>query len=266
MTKESLNAAIEILGDKDHPRVSEVAAIIEKHFIYIRRQLDESDKNLLSLTTNIMKLKKDYDLLSRKKEYAESKLSLYSQQNIEYLAAQIKTVDGVLVLPDGTEVITDRKLLSVAEWKAELLEVFTNIETWCKQRGYYIEKENKMINEDQIGKYEAPMFRIRTPGGSFVIETIGYSSPMFGRIDFYSWPPSDMMFTITDFHKGWTFYDPTLGDTIAWSEESFLTCMDVLAKWDDPKPKSKPKPKKDQYDFSISEEEISSYLQQSSEN
>jgi hypothetical protein len=225
------------LESNDDQRFHQVAEIIDKHFKSLFDKLNQTEKDMLSMSSTLMKFKKEYDHAHSRIIELENQITI-QHADMDFLASYVKTIDGELTLPSGEQVATEHARVPVSRFQSELISLFQTIEKWCKKQQYHFSLETKIIEEPGVRKYKAPLAMIRATDGNFVVETISLNSNQtVGRVDLYSWPPVELTFQIIDFHKGWALYNPLSGEYLPWDKANFLSCMDALASYEE-SPKS----------------------------
>ncbi len=107
-------------------------------------------------------------------------------------------------------------------WLADVEGVFDQAERWAAKRQWMTKRDSKVITEESIGQYEAPVLLIHTPQGRLLLDPIArFVFGAEGRIDFCVMPSFDsVMLVKTD--GNWSFSSNSRADLeLPWSEPSF---------------------------------------------
>jgi hypothetical protein len=125
-------------------------------------------------------------------------------------------------LPQNSDAVRD-------EWIAAVDEVLSQVEVWCAEKDWWVNREDKTLAEDELGSYAIPVLRIQTPTGRLVVDPIARQVVgASGRIDLCVFPSYDFVMLVrTD--KGWrlTSIEKNASDR-AWSKKAFLDAVSEL--------------------------------------
>ena len=110
----------------------------------------------------------------------------------------------------------------VDAWLVEIQTIIDQAKIWSQGRGWTTRQDQKVIVEENVGKYEAPILLIHTPQGRLLLEPVARDIVgAEGRFDFCVMPSYDSL-ALVKFEGGWAFYSPVRQDLcLAWSEQAF---------------------------------------------
>src|SRR6266487_3484439 len=75
------------------------------------------------------------------------------------------------------------------QWLALVKEVLDQMESWAREEGWSVHREDKRTFENEFGEYNAPVTRFRTPAGEIYVTPIGRNIVgADGRVDIEAWP------------------------------------------------------------------------------
>ncbi|HEV3003477.1 MAG TPA: hypothetical protein VGX78_03405 [Pirellulales bacterium] len=116
-------------------------------------------------------------------------------------------------------------------WLADIEGVFQNAERWAARLQWTTKRDSKVITEQSIGQYEAPLLLIHAPQGRLMLDPIArFVGGAEGRIDFCVMPSFDSAMLVK-VDGGWRFSSNSRTDfDLPWSEESFATVAAEMLK------------------------------------
>jgi hypothetical protein len=75
------------------------------------------------------------------------------------------------------------------EWLQVVEALARSVRDWAEKKGWAVTEEQREINEEQLGIYQAPVLQIDTPHGQVILEPIARDvAGAEGRVDLYAWP------------------------------------------------------------------------------
>src|SRR5687767_1737532 len=78
---------------------------------------------------------------------------------------------------------------TLEEWLDTLRQLFAQTSDWISAQNWWFEEDTKTIRENELGTYDAPVFRIRTQTSRLVLEPVArYVIGADGRVDLEAWP------------------------------------------------------------------------------
>jgi hypothetical protein len=115
------------------------------------------------------------------------------------------------------------------DWLVKLRDLMDSIKAWAEQRRWFVDEQEKTVEEDHIGRYTVPTLFIQAPSGKIHVEPIGCDIiGAQGRVDIESFPSLNRLLLVlvngqwkieTDSRIGWP--DP-------WSEQAFIRLVEAL--------------------------------------
>ena len=81
-----------------------------------------------------------------------------------------------------------------SQWLALVERLLTQIERWCRDRGWAVRREQAEVSEGPLGTYRVPVLSIRAPAGQVYVEPVArYVAGADGRVDIYAFPSMTRM-------------------------------------------------------------------------
>ena len=75
------------------------------------------------------------------------------------------------------------------EWVRRIAALADDVERWATAEGWPVHREQKQIRERLVGEYQAPVLRIRVPGGDIYLTPVAlHVVGADGRVDLEAWP------------------------------------------------------------------------------
>jgi hypothetical protein len=82
----------------------------------------------------------------------------------------------------------------LAQWPGQVEQLLKQIERWCRDRKWAVQRETGEVTEDRLGTYRVPVLNVLTPSGQLYVEPIArYVSRADGRVDLYAFPSMTRM-------------------------------------------------------------------------
>jgi hypothetical protein len=75
------------------------------------------------------------------------------------------------------------------QWLGWVGSLLADVAAWAEAQGWSVHRDNKVLHEEALGTYQAPMLRVRTPSGELYVEPIAlHVLGAEGRVDIQAWP------------------------------------------------------------------------------
>lgn len=75
------------------------------------------------------------------------------------------------------------------EWLETVTRLLDDVEHWCRQAGWEVDRSVKRLHESKLGEYEAPVLKVRSPAGILYVEPVArHVVDADGLVDLYAWP------------------------------------------------------------------------------
>ncbi len=124
---------------------------------------------------------------------------------------------------------TDRNK-KLEDWRELVESLMADIAKWAQQQGWLVHRDEKFINEEQLGEYSVPDLVIRLPEGRISVEIAGRNTiGADGRVDISAFPSLNRMLLLrvggqwkikTDSHVAWPR---------EWGKKAFVELARLLA-------------------------------------
>jgi len=115
------------------------------------------------------------------------------------------------------------------DWLAKLRDLIDSIKSWAEQRRWFVDEQEKTIEEDHIGRYTVPTLFIQAPGGKIHVEPIGCDIiGAQGRVDIESFPALNRLLLILVNGEWKIKTDSRIDWPEPWSEQSFVNLVNAL--------------------------------------
>jgi hypothetical protein len=115
------------------------------------------------------------------------------------------------------------------DWLAKLRELMDSIKTWAEQRHWFVHEQEKIIEEDHLGRYTVPTLFIQAPSGKIHVEPIGCDIiGAQGRVDIESFPSLNRLLLILVNDEWKIKTDSRIDWPEPWSEQSFVNLVHAL--------------------------------------
>lgn len=115
------------------------------------------------------------------------------------------------------------------DWLAQLRDLMDSIKGWAEQRRWFVDEQEKTVDEDHIGRYTVPTLFIQAPGGKIHVDPIGCNIiGAQGRVDIESFPSLNrLLLVLVEGH--WKIKTDSRVDwPEPWSETAFIKLVDAL--------------------------------------
>jgi len=104
-----------------------------------------------------------------------------------------------------------------------------SIKSWAEQRRWFVDEQEKTVEEDHIGRYTVPTLFIQAPGGKIHVEPIGCDIiGAEGRVDIESFPSLNRLLLILVNGEWKIKTDSRIDWPEPWSEQSFVNLVNAL--------------------------------------
>jgi hypothetical protein len=115
------------------------------------------------------------------------------------------------------------------DWLAKLRDLMDSIKSWAEQRRWFVDEQEKTIEEDHIGQYGVPTLFIQAPSGKIHVEPIGCNIiGAQGRVDIESFPSLNRLLLVLVNGKWKIKTDSRVDWPEPWSEQSFVNLVKAL--------------------------------------
>ncbi len=115
------------------------------------------------------------------------------------------------------------------DWLAKLRDLIDSIKSWAEQRRWLVDEQEKVIEEDHIGRYPVPTLFIQAPGGKILVEPVGCNIiGAQGRVDIESFPSLNRLLLILADGEWKIKTDSRVDWPEPWSEQSFVNLVKAL--------------------------------------
>jgi len=121
----------------------------------------------------------------------------------------------------------------LAAWQKQRRTLTNRVSEWAQTANWPIEATEKIITEEQVGSYAAPVLRIRAldVGGGIHLEPVRRAIlGGNGRVYLTAWPPLNRIRLIQDKDSKWRIYtDSNVKWPESWRRSTFLKLARELA-------------------------------------
>lgn len=115
------------------------------------------------------------------------------------------------------------------DWLARLRDLMDAIKSWAEQRRWFVDEQEKTIEEDRVGRYTVPTLFIQAPSGKIHVEPIGCDIVgAQGRVDIESFPTLNRLLLILVKGSWKIKTDSGIDWPERWSEQSFVNLVNTL--------------------------------------
>lgn len=115
------------------------------------------------------------------------------------------------------------------DWLVKLRDLTDSIKSWAEQRHWFVDEQEKTIEEDRIGQYTVPTLFIQAPSGKIHVEPIGCDIiGAQGRVDIESFPTLNRLLLILVKGNWKIKTDSGIDWPERWSEQSFVNLVNTL--------------------------------------
>jgi hypothetical protein len=116
-----------------------------------------------------------------------------------------------------------------AQWLRTVNSLLTNIEGWAENEGWLTKRDDKEIQEQELGSYTAQVLTIQSPQGRIIIDPIAkFVVSGDGRIDLYAWPSLNRVRLLRKNRKWIVRTDSGIDWPKPWGRETFLNLANGL--------------------------------------
>lgn len=116
------------------------------------------------------------------------------------------------------------------QWLQTLEQLIQTVELWCASAGWETAREAKPLEESRLGKYDAPVLKVRSPQGIVYVEPVArYVVAGEGLVDLYAWPTMRRMLLVRRGKKWILKTDSGMPWPNPWSERAFFEIIPALA-------------------------------------
>jgi hypothetical protein len=103
------------------------------------------------------------------------------------------------------------------------------IKSWAEQRHWFVDEQEKTVEEDHIGRYTVPTLFIQAPSGKIIVEPIGCDiMGAQGRVDIESFPSLNRLLLVLIDGEWKIKTDSRVDWPEPWSEQSFVRLVSAL--------------------------------------
>ncbi|MCX7044653.1 MAG: hypothetical protein NTX50_04080 [Candidatus Sumerlaeota bacterium] len=115
-------------------------------------------------------------------------------------------------------------------WIAQVKELCATIEKWAKQKRWFVDEQEKVIEEPHLGEYTVPVLYIQTPQGRFFVEPMAREIlGAEGRVDITVFP-TYVRFLLVRSKNQWVINtDSRVEWPEPWSQEAFYNIVKAMA-------------------------------------
>ncbi len=115
------------------------------------------------------------------------------------------------------------------DWLAKLRELVDSVKSWAEQRRWFVDEQEKTLEEDGVGKYSVPTLFIQAPSGKIIVEPVGCNIiGAQGRIDIESFPSLNRLLLVLVNGQWKIKTDSRIEWPEPWSEQAFVRLVDAL--------------------------------------
>lgn len=115
------------------------------------------------------------------------------------------------------------------DWLAKLRDLMDAIKSWAEQRRWFVEEQEKTVEEDRIGRYMVPTLFIQAPGGKIHVEPIACDIiGAQGRVDVEAFPSLKRLLLVLVEGEWKIETDSRIDWPEPWSEQAFARLVDAL--------------------------------------
>ena len=102
--------------------------------------------------------------------------------------------------------------------------------TGAKEKGWFVEEDEKTISESLLGTYQAPRLRIRSPENEVVLDPVAcFGSGRKGIVDLMVMPTYERASLVTFKDGRWAIFSPATQRERAFTPASFVSTVTSLA-------------------------------------
>jgi hypothetical protein len=115
------------------------------------------------------------------------------------------------------------------DWLVKLRDLMNSIRSWAEQRRWFVDEQEKIVEEDHIGRYTVPTLFIQAPAGKIHVEPIGCNIiGAQGRVDIESFPSLNRLLLILVDGEWKIKTDSRIEWPEPWSEKAFVRLVEAL--------------------------------------
>ncbi len=104
-----------------------------------------------------------------------------------------------------------------------------SIKAWAEQRRWFVDEQEKAVEEDRVGRYMVPTLFIQAPGGKIHVEPIGCDIiGAQGRVDIEAFPSLKRLLLVLVNGEWKIETDSRIDWPEPWSEQAFIRLVDAL--------------------------------------
>lgn len=115
------------------------------------------------------------------------------------------------------------------EWQALLEQLAAEIEGWSKSRNWAIARHKAVLEESELGSYEAPSLHIHTGKGALIVEPVArHIVGADGRVNFYNLGSFKRLVLIRRDNAWKLFTEDRVPWPGEWNEQTFVQSAEAL--------------------------------------
>ncbi len=115
------------------------------------------------------------------------------------------------------------------DWLAKVRDLMDSIKAWAEQRRWFVDEQEKAVEEDRVGRYMVPTLFIQAPGGKIHVEPIGCDIiGAQGRVDIEAFPSLKRLLLVLVNGEWKIETDSRIDWPEPWSEQAFIRLVDAL--------------------------------------
>lgn len=115
------------------------------------------------------------------------------------------------------------------DWLAKLRDLMDSIRSWAEERRWFVDEQERTIEEDRVGRYTVSTLFIQAPGGKIHVEPIGCDIiGAQGRVDIESFPSLNRLLLVLVNGQWKIETDSRVPWPEPWSEQAFIGLVNAL--------------------------------------